>query len=65
MNIIVWGMPIDLPTLEIRAKLACLGLDSFVSGNAFWEGEHFRLGLSPKNSLGTYQNVSQSSENWL
>ena len=27
-NIIVWGMPKDLPTLEIRAKLA--DLDSFV-----------------------------------
>ena len=35
-NIIVWGMPKDLPTLEIRAKLADLGLDSFVRGNAFW-----------------------------
>ena len=29
-NIIVWGMPKDLPTLEIRAKLADLGLVSFV-----------------------------------
>ena len=27
-NIIVWGMPKDLPTFEIRAKLADLGLDS-------------------------------------
>ena len=26
--------------LEIRAKLADLGLDSFVRGAAFWEGEH-------------------------
>ena len=31
-NIIVWG------TLEIRAKLADLGLDNFVRENAFWEG---------------------------
>ena len=37
-NIIVWGMPKDLPTLEIRAKLSDLGLDSFVRGAAFWEG---------------------------
>ena len=29
-NIIVWGMPKDLTTLEIRAKLADLGLASFV-----------------------------------
>ena len=29
-NIIVRGMPKDLPTLEIRAKMADLGLDSFV-----------------------------------
>ena len=29
-NIIVWGMPKDLPTLEIRAKMADIGLDSFV-----------------------------------
>ena len=41
-NIIVWGMPKDLTTLEIRAKLADLGLDSFVRGNAFWEREHVR-----------------------
>ena len=34
-NIIVWGMPKDLPTLEIRAKLADLGLDSFVRGPRF------------------------------
>ena len=34
-NIIVRGMPKDLPTLEIRAKLADLGLDSFVRGDAF------------------------------
>ena len=29
-NIIVWGIPKDLPTLEVRAKLADLVLDSFV-----------------------------------
>ena len=41
-NIIVCGMPIDLTTLEIRAKLADLGL---ARGNVLWEGDHFRLFL--------------------
>ena len=36
-NIIVWRMPKDLPTLEIRANLADLGLDSFVQGTRFWK----------------------------
>ena len=49
-NIIVWGMPKDLLTLEIRAKLADLGLDSFVRWAAFWEGEHVRLVLTPDDS---------------
>ena len=35
-NIIVWRMPKDLPTREIMAKLADLGVDSFVPGDAFW-----------------------------
>ena len=50
-NIIVWGMPKDLPTLEIRAKLADLDLDSFVRGNVFWEGEHVRLVLTHSKGL--------------
>ena len=45
-NIIAWGMPKDLPTLEIRVNVTDLGLDSFVGGNVFWEGEHVRLGLT-------------------
>ena len=63
-NIIVWGMPKDIPTLEIRAKLADLqlGLDSFVRGDAFWEGEHVRLVLTPNDSNGlTKELVSQVS----
>ena len=61
-NIMVWGMPKDLPTLEIRAKLADLDLDSFVRGNAFWEGEHVRLVLTPIDSKGlTKLLVSQVS----
>ena len=39
-DIIVWGMPKDLTTLEIRAKLADLGLARFVRGNVFWGGDH-------------------------
>ena len=56
---IVWGMPKDLPMLEIRADL---GLDSFVRGNAFWEGEYVRLVLTPKDSKSlTKELVSQVS----
>ena len=51
-NIIVWGMPRDLTTLKIRAKFADLGLVSFVRGKVFWEGEHVRLVLTPRDSRG-------------
>ena len=55
-------MPKDLPTLEIRAKLADLDLDSFVRGAAFWEGEHVRLVLTPNDSKRlTKELVSQVS----
>ena len=60
-NIIVWEMPKDL-TLEIRAKLADLGLASFVRGNVLWEGDHVRLVLTPKDSKGLSKElVSQVS----
>ena len=39
-------------TLEIRAKLADLGLDSFVRGDAFWEGEHVQLVFTSNDSKG-------------
>ena len=42
-NIIVWAMPKYLTTLEIRAKLADLGLASFVRGNVLREGDHVSL----------------------
>ena len=45
-------MPKDLTTLEIRAKLADLGLASFVRGNVLWEVDHVRLVLTPKDSKG-------------
>ena len=61
-NIIVWGMSKDLTTLEIRAKLADLGLASFVRGNVLWEGDHVRLVLTPKDSKGLSKElVSQVS----
>ena len=52
MFILVRGMPRDLTTLEIRAKFADLGLVSFVRGKVFWEGEHVRLVLTPRDSKG-------------
>ena len=57
-NIIVWGMPKDLPTLEIRAKMA----DSGLREDAFWEGEHVRLVFTPNDSKRlTKELVSQVS----
>ena len=48
--------------LEIRAKLADLGLDSFVQRDVFWEGEHVRLVLTPNGRKGlTREFVSQLS----
>ena len=59
-NVIVWGMPRDLTTLEIRAKFADLGLVSFVRGKVFWEGQH--ISLTPRDSKGfTKELVSQVS----
>ena len=42
-NIIVWGMPKNLSTLEIRTKLVDLGLVGFARGAVSWEGDHVRL----------------------
>ena len=38
-NIIVWGMPKSLSTLEIRTKLADLGLVGFARGVVAWEAD--------------------------
>ena len=46
-NNIVWGL---LTTLNVRAKFAGMGLESFVRGNVLWEGDHIRLVLTKKNS---------------
>ena len=49
-NIIVWGMPKHLTTLEVRAKLADFNLDLFVREDVHWEGDHIRLVLTYKDS---------------
>ena len=56
-SIIVWGMPKSLSTLEIRAKLADIGLASFARGSVDWEGDHVRLLLLPKDSKGLSKDV--------
>ena len=45
VNIIVWGLHKELTTLEVHAKFADMGLESFVRGNVVWEGDHIRLVL--------------------
>ena len=52
VNIIVWGLHKELTTLEVRAKFADMGLESFVRGNVLWEGDHIRLVLTKKDSKG-------------
>ena len=56
-NIIVWGMPKNLSTLEIRTKLADLGLVGFARGAVAWEGDHVRLVLLSKDSKGLSKEV--------
>ena len=56
-NIIVWGMPKSLSTLEVRGKLADLGLVSVARGNVRWEGDHSRVVLKPKDSSGITKEV--------
>ena len=56
-NIIVWGVPKHLSTLEIRSKFADLGLSRFVSGKVAWEGDHVRLILNTKDSKGLTKNI--------
>ena len=51
-NILVWGLPKALNTLEIRSKFVDLGLASFVRGNVRWEGDHVRLVLTANDSKG-------------
>ena len=64
VNIIVWGLHKELTTLEVRAKFADMGLESFVWGNVLWEGDHIRLVLTKKDSKGVSSElVKQVSAN--
>ena len=64
VNIIVWGLHKELTTLEVRAKFADMGLESFVRGNVLWEGDHIRLVLTKKDSKGVSSElVKQVSAN--
>ena len=61
-SIIVWGMPRDASTLEVRGKLADVGLVGFARGSVVWEGDHIRLILAPRDSKGlTNEIVSRIS----
>ena len=52
-NIILWGMPRSLSMLEIRAKLADIGLARVARGSMRWEGDHVRIAVKPEDSRGT------------
>ena len=59
-NIIVWGMPKSLSTLEVRGKLADIGLVTqccVARGNVRWEGDHIRVVLKPEDSRGITKEV--------
>ena len=56
-SIILWGMPRDASILEIRSKLADVGLVGFARGSVVWEGDHIRLVLDPKDSKGLTNEV--------
>ena len=62
VNIIVWGLHKDLTTLEVHAKFADMGLESFVRGNVLWEGEHIRLVLTKDRKGVSSELVKQVSE---
>ena len=59
----MWGMPRDASTLEVRGKLADVGLVGFARGSVVWEGDHIiRLILAPRDSKGlTNEIVSHTS----
>ena len=56
------GVPRDASTLEVRGKLADVGLVGFARGSVVWEGDHIRLILAPRDSKGlTNEIVSRIS----
>ena len=60
-NIILWGIHRDISTLEVRAKLADLGLANFVRGKVAWEGDHLRLLTASDSKYITKEQVRQIS----
>ena len=58
-------MPKSLSTLEIRTKLADLGLVGFARGAVVWEGDHVRLILLPKDSKGLSKEVVAKISTYL
>ena len=38
-NVVLWGMPRSLSTLEIRARLVGIGLAHIARGSMCWEGD--------------------------
>ena len=51
-NIILWGMPRSLSSLEIPEKLADIGLARFAMGSMRWEGDHVRMVVKPEDDRG-------------
>ena len=51
-----WSMPRSLSTLEIRTKLADIGL-ARVRGSMHWEGDHVRIVVKPDDSRGLTKEV--------
>ena len=56
-SIILWGMPRDASILEIRSRLADVGLVGFARSSVAWEGDHIRLVLAPRDSKGLTNEV--------
>ena len=48
-DLIVWVLPKDL---EVHSIFADLGLERFVRGKMYWEGDHLRLLLTGKIARG-------------
>ena len=48
----MWGLRKDLSTLDVRSIFADLGLERFVRGKVYWEGDNVRLLLTTKDSKG-------------
>ena len=56
-NIIQWGRPRSLSTLEIRAKPADISLTHVARGSMHWEGDHVMIVGKLKDSRGLTKEV--------